>query len=166
MNFSRIFMIFAVLASIIISIIVYCFFPSYTVKGFEKALDGVLLFSSITLGFYGACLSVLASIFNTKVVKEIMRDQKYRKEFVVISGFNLVTGFLTVITTIVYQVMLANKGLPETPLRITNSLWSGFFVLYIFLTILFVTITFMIFLNNSDDQSTPVHEGKVGNPHF
>ncbi|MBX4145954.1 hypothetical protein [Paenibacillus lautus] len=166
MNFSKIFMIFAILASIGISIIVYCFFPSYTVTGFEKALDGVLLFSSITLGFYGACLSVLASIFNTKIVKEIMHDQKYRREFVVISGCNLVTGFLTVITTIVYQVMLANKGLPETPLRLTNSLWSGFVFLYIFLTVLFVTITFMIFLSNSDDQSTAVHDGRVGNPDF
>ncbi|MGG1878150.1 hypothetical protein ABDI30_11355 [Paenibacillus cisolokensis] len=166
MNFSKLFMIFAVLASIIISSIVYCFFPGYTIKGFEKALDGVLLFSSITLGFYGACLSVLASIFNTKIVKEIMHDQKYRREFVIISGFNLVTGFLTVITTIVYQVMLANKGLPEMPLRITNSLWSGFFVMYILLTILFVTITFMIFLSNSEDQPIPIHDGRVGNPDF
>lgn len=166
MNFTGKFLILAVLSSFIVSVIIYNFVPSYTVAGFDKALEGVLLFSSITLGFYGACLSVLASIFNTKVVKEIMEDHRYRKDFVPISGFNLVSGFLTVITTIVYQVLLANKEIPELPLRITNSLWSGLFVLYISLTILFVTVTFMIFLSNTDDQQIKVHDGKVGNPDF
>lgn len=169
MNFTGIFMIFAVLFSFIVSFVVYFFFPGYSITGFDKALEGVLLFSSITLGFYGACLSVLASIFNTKIVKEIMEDQKYRNEFIAISGFNLVAGFLTVITTIVYQVMLANKEMSDFPLRLTNSLWSGFCVLYISLTILFVTVTFMIFLSNNDDKSNnseQVHDGKVGNPDF
>lgn len=166
MNFTGKFLTIAVLSSIIVSVIVYYIFPSYTVAGFDKALDGVLLFSSITLGFYGACLSVLASIFNTKVVKEIMKDHKYRKDFIAISGFNLVSGFLTVITTIVYQVLLANKEIPETPMRITNSVWSGFCLLYISLTILFVTVTFMIFLSNTDEQPIEMHDGKVGNPDF
>lgn len=166
MNNTRKFIIFASLFSLGLALAVYYFLPNYNIQGFEKALDGVLLFSSITLGFYGACLSVLASIFNTKVVKEIMEDSTYRKDFVNISAVNLISGFLTVIITIVYQVMLANKGVPEITLRITNSLWSGICVLYISLTILFVAVTFMIFLSNKEAQPQKVHGGEVGNPDF
>lgn len=166
MNDTRKFIVFASLFSLGLVFTVYYFLPSYNIKGFEKALDGVLLFSSITLGFYGACLSVLASIFNTKVVKEIMEDSTYRKDFVSISAANLISGFLTVIITIVYQVMLANKGVPELTLRITNSIWSGICVLYISLTILFVVVTFMIFLSNKEAKSQKVHGGEVGNPDF
>lgn len=166
MNFSFKYIIFSVLLSVATSVFVYCFFPSYSIIGFDKALDGVLLFSSINLGFYGSCLSVLASIFNTKVVKEIMGDQRYRREFVIISGVNLAAGFLTVIITIVYQVMLGNDEMSEWSLSIINSFWFGICVLYLSLTILFIVVMFMIFLNNTDDKKLDVYDGNVGNPNF
>lgn len=166
MNDTKIFIILASMFSLAISVIVYFFAPSYHITGFEKALDGILLFSSITLGFYGACLSVLASIFNTRAVKEIMEDNTYRRDFVSISAVNLISGFLTVVITIVYQVMLANKRIPEATLRVTNSIWSGMCVLYVSLTVLFVVVTFMIFLNNQEVKTQKVHSGEVGKTDF
>ncbi|GAB3801971.1 hypothetical protein [Virgibacillus kimchii] len=133
---------------IIISIITFLWLPFYSFKGFEKALDGVLLLSSIGLGFYGACLSVLASIFNTKAVKEIMNDNEYRKEFIVLSLSTLIISFFTVLTTIVYQVLLENEGFSNFGMGLINAFWVGATSGFIMLNILFILVSFMIFFAN------------------
>lgn len=97
MNFSYKFITWSIIISILIAILVYNLFPFYEFKGVEKALDGILLLSSISLGFYGASLSVLASIINTSVIKNIMNDNEERKELLIISSLTLLVGFFTII---------------------------------------------------------------------
>lgn len=41
------------------------------VKGFEKVLDGVITFSSITIGFLGALLAIILSISKSEVIKHL-----------------------------------------------------------------------------------------------
>lgn len=130
--------------------VTFAFFPLYSFKGFEKALEGVLLLSSIGLGFYGACLSVLASVFNTRAVKEIMADKDYRDEFIVLSLSTLSISFITVLTTIVYQVLLENESFSDTTLNIVNAFWLGITIVFLMLNVLFVLVSFMIFLSNKD----------------
>src|SRR5699024_10400508 len=139
---------------------IYIFFPFYNINGVEKALEGMLLLSSISLGFYGACLSVLASIFHTNVVKEIMHDEEDRKEFIIISCFTLLIGFFTVISTIVYQVMLSNG---QFNLNIINSLWFSIVFLFFCMKVLFILIIFLIFFNNNDEDAnnTDVYSSKL-----
>lgn len=154
--------------SIIVGICVYLYFPFFKYKGFEKALEGVLLLSSISLGFYGACLSVLASIFNTKIVREIMKDSNYKKEFVIISTMALMTGFTTVIITIIYQVLLENGGPSTGFMNILNSIWFVSFLLFISHSVLFVLISFLIFFKNTEDEdeNTTVASGAIRNEQF
>ncbi|MDW0113853.1 hypothetical protein QT711_11700 [Sporosarcina saromensis] len=154
--------------SFIVGIGVYLYFPFFGYKGFEKALEGVLLLSSISLGFYGACLSVLASIFNTKIVREIMKDSNYKKEFVVISSMALLTGFITVIITIIYQVLLENGSPSYEFMNILNSIWFVSFLLFISHSILFVLISFIIFFKNTEDEDEEdtVASGAIKNENF
>ena len=100
MKTSNILLLVFVGVSVILAIVVYFYCPFYKLEGFDKGLEGVLLFSSISLGFYGACLSVIASIFNTKIVKSIMNEKGEKKEFSLIVFSTLITGFVTVFTTI------------------------------------------------------------------
>lgn len=162
MNFSYKYLLFALLLALILAIISYFFIPLYSVMGINKALEGVLLLSSISLGFYGACLSVFASIFNTKTVKELMQDNEYRKEFIVVSISSLSSGFFTVFSTIVYQVMLENQTVSELSLRIMNTLWLAITFLFLAFNILFVLISFLIFFSNTDmSEKTNVHPGEI-----
>lgn len=133
---------------IIISAVTFIFIPLYSFKGFDKALEGVLLLSSIGLGFYGACLSVLASVFNTKAVKEVMDDKEYRKEFIILSLLTLSVSFITVLITIIYQVLLENDGFSNLVLDTINAFWLGFTCVFLMLNVFFVLVSFMIFFAN------------------
>lgn len=166
MRFSYSYIYSVCFISIFAGVIVFFYLPLFDFKGFEKALEGVLLLSSISLGFYGACLSVLASIFNTKVVKEIMEDGNYRGEFIVVSTLSLTVGFLTVITTIVYQVLLENGSVVTVLMKIINSVWISLFILFSSFSVLFVLITFLIFFKNTEEEPESVHPGDVQNPEF
>ncbi|MGN8647900.1 hypothetical protein ACTNEO_05095 [Gracilibacillus sp. HCP3S3_G5_1] len=162
MNFriSYIFIISALIVSIIIGMLTYFFTSFYNFKGFEKALEGVLLFSSISLGFYGACLSVIASIFNSKVVKEIMGEKEDKIEFVVLVVTTLITGFLTVVLTIIYQVLIENGSVKVEVLGVINGFWAGLGIMFVAMNIIFVLVSFMIFFNNDKESGS----NKVYNP--
>lgn len=149
------YLVVTLLLSLIAAFIIFRWAPLYNIEGFDKALDGLLLISSISLGFYGACLSVFASLFNTKVVKEIMSDNNFRKDFLIISSTSLSVGILTVIVTIIYQVMLENKGVAEGILQYTNSVWVGLVLIFFSLQFIFVMVTFKIFFGNSDRSTEP-----------
>lgn len=153
------------IAAVFFSFVVGVWFYSlelYGLTGFMKALDGILLLSSICLGFYSACLSVFASIFNTKAVRQIMQDKHYRKEFVLISSSSLIIGFLTVITTIIFQVMIENKDVSELVLKITNGLWGGLVFIFFSLQLIFVFVSFLIFFNNAEaNEEDLVHTPRI-----
>lgn len=167
MRFSYLFIAIASILSLIISVVVFKYLPIFEFKGFEKALDGILLLSSICLGFYGACLSVLASIFNTNIVREVMNDRNYRSEFIFVSVFALITGFMLVITTIVYQVLLANKSVGFTIMNLTNSIWVFMLIIFLCFSVLFIIISFFIFFQNrSEEVDEQVDAGEITNPDF
>ncbi|MFD1707562.1 hypothetical protein ACFSCZ_12590 [Siminovitchia sediminis] len=167
MSVSYRFIILSFLISVAVGILVFFYCPLFVFRGFEKALEGVLLLTSISLGFYGACLSVLASIFNTKIVKDIMEDGHYRKEFIIISSLALITGFLTVITTIVYQVLLENILISLVVMRSINAIWSSLLILFFSFSTLFVLISFLIFFKNSDvPTKKDLEPGEVKNKNF
>ncbi|WP_438312203.1 hypothetical protein [Sporosarcina sp. FA9] len=162
MNFSYKYLFITILVSLLSGIFSYFYLPLHKITGIEKALEGILLLSSISLGFYGACLSVFASIFNTPVVKELMNDKEYRKEFLVVASASLISGFLTVSATIVYQVMMANETLGNSVLRITNSFWIAITLLFLSFNLLFVLVSFLIFFSNTEEAESPnVHNGEV-----
>lgn len=165
MRFSHLFIVIATVIAATISIIILNFLPFFEFKGFNKALDGILLLSSICLGFYGACLSVLASIFNTNIVKEVMNDKNYRSEFIMVSVLALITGFVLVITTIIYQVLLENGGVNSVIMNVINFIWIFMLIIFLSFSVLFITISFFIFFQNRS-ESEQVDKGEVKNPDF
>lgn len=162
MNFSYKFITWSIIISILIAILVYNLFPFYEFKGVEKALDGILLLSSISLGFYGASLSVLASIINTSVIKNIMNDNEERKELLIISSLTLLVGFFTIIITIIYQVMYSNE---INYLDIINAIWFFTISLFFSMKILYILVIFLILFNNkdNDESGTDVYSPKLLN---
>lgn len=162
MNFSYKFITWSIIISILIAILVYNLFPFYEFKGVEKALDGILLLSSISLGFYGASLSVLASIINTSVIKNIMNDNEERKELLIISSLTLLVGFFTIIITIIYQVMHSNE---INYLDIINAIWFFTISLFFSMKILYILVIFLILFNNkdNDESGTDVYSPKLLN---
>lgn len=81
-----------------------------------------------------------------------MEEKDYRKEFILIASSSLIIGFLAVISTIVFQVMIENEGISENVLNVTNGIW-GFFVTFFFsLQFIFVFVSFLIFFSNSDED--------------
>lgn len=152
MRISYRFIIFATIISIVIAFLVYFYTSFYLFKGFDKALEGVLLFSSISVGFYGACLSVIASIFNTKVVKDIMKDKGDKREFLILASTTLIIGFLTVVFTILYQVLIANGNIPKVILDLISAVWSGSVVMFISMNVIFIFLSFLIFFSNKEEN--------------
>ncbi|WP_340082232.1 hypothetical protein [Terribacillus sp. FSL K6-0262] len=142
----------AIVISVIISLIMFRYSTLYNFKGYDKALEGILLISSISLGFYGACIGVLASIFNTKAIQGLMSEKGEKLEFIIITSLSLFIGFITVSFTIFFQVLLDNGNVSETILRWTNSIWSGVVINFICNQIIFVTISFMIFFFNKEEN--------------
>lgn len=150
-------------AALILGVMFYLYIPLYKITGITKALDGILLMSSISLGFYGACLGILASIFNTKIMKEIIGDRDYRQEFISLACTSLITGFLTVIFTIIYQVLLENEVTNEVLFKIINSIWIVTTLSYFLYQILFIIVLFQIFFRNTDEEGGDRKE-RVFNP--
>lgn len=168
MRASYIFILTSFIVSILVWTLVYNFTSFYSFKGFEKALEGVLLFSSISLGFYGACLSVLASIFNTKVVKEIMNEKEDKKEFIILVCLTLITGFLTISITIIYQVIMENAGLDKGVYDIVSAFWSSVLLMFISMNVIFILVSFLIFFNNKEENTDKytVYEPKLTHSPF
>lgn len=150
--------------SLVFGLIFYFYIPLYEVTGIMKALDGILLLSSINLGFYGACLGVLASIFNTDIVKKIMGDNNYRREFIIIASLSLATGFITVIVTIIYQVFLESHSLLSGYLGYINSVWIFFVVTFFLYQLLFFVVLFSIFFYNKDINKKETTKDNVHTP--
>lgn len=156
MRLSYLFLSTSLLISLIIGVIVYNYIDFYNIIGFDKALEGVLLFASISMGFYTASISIIASIFNTKVVKEIMKERDDKREFIIVVVSTLLVGFLTVFITILYQVFLSNGEIPIKYLKITNLVWSSLVMMYFFVNVIFILIAFLIFFNNTDYDETKI----------
>lgn len=160
MKTSNILFLLFIGVSVVIAILVYYFCPFYKLSGFDKGLEGILLFSSISLGFYGACLSVIASIFNTKIVQTILKEKGEKREFSLIVFSTLIIGFVTVFSTIAYRVILASNIWDEH-LSLINSLWSFSVMLYVNMNMLFIILSFLIFLNNSEQKKENVYVPKL-----
>ncbi|MGE7091193.1 hypothetical protein ACQKII_06955 [Lysinibacillus sp. NPDC048646] len=139
--------------SFIVAILVFKYTALYEIMGFDKALEGILLFSSISVGFYGACVSVIASIFNTKVIKDIMSDKKDKREFIIVVCSALLSGFLTVFTSIIYRVLLVDPDTKLQYFKTISMIWSGFTLMFISMNFLFIFVSFLIYFNNKEEPS-------------
>ncbi|GGF24313.1 hypothetical protein GCM10010954_23980 [Halobacillus andaensis] len=73
----------------------------------------------------------------------------------------LFLGSITVIGTIVYQVMVENGSVNHTVLDITNAIWGGLIVSFFSLKLTFIFVSFLIFFNNKEEKEEKVVTPKL-----
>ncbi len=148
--------IFSIVVAIIVFIKKINFF---SLNGFEQALSGYLNVSSITLGFFATSISIIASIMTTKLVKEILGDEEYTKQFLYLLIATIVTGISSIVFTIVFQVYIQGKaGQPtnfyniSSPTQIIfSSVWSLLVVAYSVYLALFLYVVVSLLLQAGKD---------------
>lgn len=134
------------------SLIINKVFNLYDLTGFDKALEGFLLFASITLGFFGTCISILPSLIKSDIVKDILNIKGYKFDFILITLFTIVTGFVGIVTTITFQILLENKAIPVLVQNLVTRLWVGLSVSYLTYLCLFVIMIMMILFKAGEDK--------------
>ncbi|WP_341961249.1 hypothetical protein NM897_15390 [Planococcus maritimus] len=146
------------LLSGIVGIISRNYANMFKIEGFGLALEGYLLFASITLGFFGTCISILASFINTNIIQDILQTKTYKYDFILIAGVTVFTGFFSIVLTIIHQIMIVNTSLSIEFQRNINGLWSFLAVSYLLYLSLFIVVAFFIFLRagETDEVQAPI----------
>lgn len=131
--------------STLFSLFVGFYLFDHRVEEVTKALDGVLLFVSITVGFIGASLSVFATVSESKFATKLKNSPNSKKQFIGTLRFTLLVGVILVGLTIIYQLLISNEAL-KLILNIVNFLWLfliplflglGYTIINVILEILF-----------------------------
>lgn len=113
--------------------------------GVAQALDGVLLFVSIIVGFIGASLSVFATVSDSKFASKLKKSPNSKKQFIGTLKITLFIGVALVALTILYQLLISNKA-SDIILTVVNFLWLflipmflglGYIIVNVILEILF-----------------------------
>lgn len=129
----------------------------YNVENFIKVLDGYLLFSSITIGFFGTCISILATLLNSPLLKDLFSKTNYKVQFAFMTLFTMFFGIGGIILTVIFQMTLDYPKHAIFDIVSQNwieSLWLVFGCNYFFGLSLVVTISMLILLQ-SHRESTP-----------
>lgn len=94
------------LLSVVLGTLGYCFLKLHEVTNFIKVLDGYLLFTTITFGFFGTCISILATLLNAPIMKQIFGKYQYKKQFGVLVLATMIYGLIAITITIVFQMTI------------------------------------------------------------
>ena len=133
-------------------------FELYGVENFIKVLDGYLLFSSITIGFFGTCISILATLLHSPLLKALFSKTNYKIQFAVITLLTMFFGIGGIILTVIFQMTI---DYPKHAIFNTisqnwiESLWLVFGCNYFFGLSLVVAISMLILLQ-SHREPTPI----------
>lgn len=137
----------------------------FDINNFNKALEGFFLFASISLGFFGTCISILATLIGTKIVKDIIGVKNYKVDFVMIALSTIMAGFTAIIITILFQIFYGSEDVSLILEMVMSGLWSTFVFMYLVFLSLFIFVVMLIFLKaGEDDREDPkinVVEGRV-----
>lgn len=131
-------------------------FELYSVENFIKVLDGYLLFSSITIGFFGTCISILATLLHSPLLKELFSKTNYKIQFALITLLTMFFGISGIILTVIFQMTI---DFPEHSIfdyvskNWIESLWLVFGINYFF-GLSFVVVISMLILLQSHREPT------------
>ena len=125
-----------ILTSVVLSLSIGSLLFNSTLRGISEALESILLFVSIIIGFIGASLSMFATVSESKFATKLKDSPKSKKQFIYTLGITLIIGVLLVGLTIIYQLLIANDA----------SAWIMHFVNYfwLFLIPLFLGMAYLI----------------------
>lgn len=125
----------------------------YSLKGFEKVLDGTLTLTSIVLGFMVAILSILLSAKDSEIMKMIM-ESRHKKELKDHFLLSLWSGGILVLASFILYIAKNYQGVF---VEVSFYFWvaiSLFFVLSI-IGILKTLMDLLFILNDSPASKTP-----------
>lgn len=172
-KFLRIFWTLGLLSGIVATVVFVKKINFFSINGFEQALAGYLNVSSITLGFFATSISIIATIMTTKLVKEILGDAEYTKQFLYILMATILTGVTSIIFTIIFQVSIQGKaGQPAHFYDITtqtqiifSSIWSLLVVAYsMYLALFLYVVVFMLLKSGKETEAEIANSAKEVEP--
>lgn len=85
------------------------------IKGLEKVLDGVITFSSITIGFLGALLAIILSISKSEVIQHLYKHVDFNNGKSLLFRYfqeAIIAGFVVVIFSIFMYVLKEKYPFP------------------------------------------------------
>ncbi|WP_422124306.1 hypothetical protein DHX103_05670 [Planococcus sp. X10-3] len=150
MNTFRFVIITLAAVSVFIGYLFSRFTSIYKINGFELALEGVLLFGSITLGFFATCISILATFINTNIVQDIIRTIAFKIDFILIAAVTVSSGFFGIIFTVIFQILIENQSASANVMGWVAGVWSGLTFSYFSYLILFMIVALLIFLKTGE----------------
>ncbi|MGF0471169.1 hypothetical protein ACQQ6W_16175 [Lysinibacillus fusiformis] len=154
----------------LLACIVFYLFDSYInlfqVKGISHALSGFLIFASISLGFFGTCIAILATLINSPIIKEVLRDKNYKKDLLYMFILTVFYGLTALISTVIFQVYLEETERTAKWEKTISSLWGSSMSGYFFsLAVFYMVIMILFFKSADDDPKVKAKENaKVGEP--
>lgn len=139
--------IIVLIISGLFSFIVGTYLFSNSLKGALEALDSILLFVSIIIGFIGASLSVFATVSESKFATKLKNSPNSKNQFINTLGCTLIIGVLLVGLTIVYQLLIVNN-VNELVLTFFNYLWLFLIPLFLGMGYLIINVILKILFAN------------------
>jgi len=124
----------------------YCFDVHLEIKGLSEIVNGLLMYLSITIGFFGTSISVLISIMEKDFMKNFFQTDSVKDDFNNIIFIVITTGSLAILQSIVYIIIINNHF---------DLIYNIYFIgVYIFLIVIYslnlLYMTFILLLGLSD----------------
>ncbi|WP_018934571.1 hypothetical protein [Gracilibacillus lacisalsi] len=135
--------IFVVIISLLFSSLIGTYLFDSSLQGSGSAMDSILLFVSIIIGFIGASLSVFATVSESKFANKLKSSPNSKKQFINTLKWTLLIGVVLVMLTILYQLLVVNIE-NEIILIIINYLWLFLIPLFIGMGYLIINVILKI----------------------
>lgn len=87
----------------------YFFVLHWEIQGLDEIVNGLLMYLSITIGFFGTSISVLISIMEKDFMKSFFQTNGVKKDFNQIVFIIIGAGSLAIFQSIVYIIIIHNN---------------------------------------------------------
>ncbi|EMI10380.1 hypothetical protein [Anoxybacillus gonensis] len=127
----------------------------YSVKNFDKVLDGSITFSSIVIGFLAALLGVLVSIRDAHIVKKIfsVREKKLFRHYFYEA---ILLGFLVVIISAALHIFRETRSTLSFCLF---SFWNFITFFFLFSSVRIIHVLMLILFKSNEKGANQRPEG-------
>lgn len=117
----------------------YCYGIEIEIKGLNEIVNGLLMYLSITIGFFGTSISVLISIMEKDFMKKFFYTNGVKKDFNIIIYVVIIAGSLAIFQSIVYIIMIHNNF---------DLIYNMYFIFsYVFLIVIYsINLFYMVLI--------------------
>ncbi len=111
-----------------------------SLEGTASAIDAYINFSSITIGFLATLISMLFVLAKQDFLKNLLAKREAKVDFVVLGCISIVTGFVSLILSVITTFLIANGNNCGPISLIIGILLIDFIIFYLVNVILFLIV--------------------------